>query len=264
MKKLDMIWAVLAVVFILSAVVLSFKPNTGELPFSSYSASDEGTKAAYLLLSELGFDVERKTVSMDEWSGSGFIIALGADYLAESGQDWIIENSTFFTNKGIRQNANDFLVMMFPYKEDTIVFDEYGRRQHPIQTASHLKEERPNSIWDIMPVHLRFICFSGCFLAFWIMFFYKQRVGEATIPEGFSGRSPIESVNAMADAMLKARVFKDCAAFYYKYQAGKNNEWDLQGSIDSSVKSVKTEREALLLISEIDKQLNECSHKFKR
>ena len=248
------IWVVLAIVFVISAVLASLKPATGVLPFSSYSASGNGTKAAYLLLSELGFDVARKTKSINEWGTDGYIIALGADYLADTGQDLIIENSERYTNMLIRQNAKDFIAMVFPHKENIIVFDEYGRMQYPLQAMNAVTDSKPSSVWDIMPVHLRFIFLNCCFVALCIMFFYNQRVGEAISPEGFSGRSPIEGVNAMANAMLKARAFKDCAEYYYKYQTGKDSEFDKDGEIGYSVKSVSTERGTLELFSEIDKR----------
>ena len=249
-------WVALAIVFIMSAVLASLQPGASELPFSSYSTSGEGTKAAYLLLAELGFKVERKTVSIDKWNSGGFVIALGADYLAEAGQDLTVPNSELFTNKLIRQNANDFIVMVFPHKDNTIVFDEYGRGPYPLKYADGFTDVKPGSLWDIMPAYLRFVFLYLCFFAFCVMFFYKQRVGEAISPEGFSGRNPMEGVNAMAAAMLSARVFKDSLEFYYKYQIDKNNEWDPDGCIGNSVKSVKTEREALALISEIDKRVN--------
>jgi hypothetical protein len=196
----------------------------------------------------------RKTVSIDEWGGDGFIIALGSDYLAETGQDLVIENSELFTNSMLRQNAKDFIVIMFPYKDNTIVFDEYGRKPRYIQNKGDGAGGRPNSIWDIMPIPLRLIFLNCCFLAFCVMFFYKQRVGETISPEGFSGRNPLEGVSAMANAMLKARVFRDCVEFYYKFHIGKNNEWDKEGRLGDSVNSVKTEREAVSLISEIDRK----------
>ena len=254
-QKFAIIWAVLAFIFIISAVIASLKPDADELPFSSYSASAGGTKAAYLLLSELGFNVVRKTVSNDEWGADGLIIALGADYLAESGQDLVIANSERFTNRQIRLYANDFIVLLFPYKDHTIVFDEYGRRRYPLQTADGFTDGRPSSVWGIMPTYLRLLFLYCCFLALCIMFFYKQRVGEAIVLEGFSGRNTMEGVNAMANAMRKARVFKDSAEFYYKYQAGKYYDWDKDGRLRNAVDSVKTEREALHIISEIDKNL---------
>ena len=253
-QRFGITWVVLALIFFVSALLASLKPSNAELPFSSYSVSGDGTKAAYLLLSELGFNVLRKTVSIDEWNTEGIIIALGPDYLMETEQDLIFHNSELFTNRAIRQNANVFLVKVFPYKESTIIFDEYGRSRYPLyNNTGDLIAGKPSSLWDIMPDNLRLLFLNLSFIAFCIMFFYKQRVGEAISPEGFSGRNPMEGINAMANAMHKARVFKDALGFYYKFQAEKNKELDIDGSIGASVKSVQTERAAFTLISEIDK-----------
>jgi hypothetical protein len=253
--KFIIIWIALAIILILSAVLLSTRPSAASsLPFSSYSASDDGAKAAYLLLFELGFKVDRKTVSFAEYEGGGLVIALGAEYLAETGHDLVIENSVLFTNFSLRYNAKRFLEIMYPYKDRVIVFDEYGRE--PNITMRNIGEaELPGSVWDIMPSYMQFLFFGLCFLIFIIMFFYKQRVGEAQVPEGFSGRSAVEGISAMANTMFKARVFKDCSDFYFKYQAGKSIEWDKEGIIKKSLESVNTEREALALMVEMDKNI---------
>lgn len=252
-KQTIALWMVLGGLFIGAAVLVNIMPDKRGVPYSSSSAAPDGTKAAYLLLSELGFKVERKT--RKEYSGEGVVIALGPEYLpgyAES-DALIFEDDVRFTNANIRDNAVEFVELMWPYRNVPIVFEEYGRGSLPKMTGT----EDEITLWAVMPVWLKVILLNLACAAFYIMFFYKQRFGATLAPEDFSGRQPLESVEAMAGALEKARAYRDCADFYYKYRARSGDQWDKQGKFRQRLGTIRTEREALVFVAEIDRQIKE-------
>lgn len=249
MKKRNIsAWLVLAVFIIAAMTLVTVLPNPRGLPYSSSNTASDGTKAAYLLLSELGFKVDRKT--QKEYSGDGVVIALGSEYLGDTGNALILEDDYRFTNDQIRDNATEFVALMWPHRDSTIVFEEYGRA---LSTKAAVAEEGI-TLLSIMPVWLKVILLNLICTIFFAAFFYGQRFGTPHMPREFSGRQPLESVHAMAGAMEKARVYQDCANFYYGYCARNGDQWDRQGQIKQRLGNIRTEREALILVAEIDKQ----------
>ena len=106
-----------------------------------------------------------------------------------------------------------------------------------------------------MPGWLKLTLLNLLFVVYCAMFLYKQRLGTPDKLKDFSTRQPLESVSAMAGAMEKMRVYKDCAVSYYQYRSRTSDEWDRQGKIKERLDNLLTEREALALIAEIDRIL---------
>lgn len=258
MKNRNMSAWLLSAVFIIAAVTLiTALRNPRGLPYSSESAAPDGTKAAYLLLSELGFKVERKT--QKEYDGEGVVLALGPEYLGNTGNALLLEDDGRFTNDQIRDNAVEFVSLMWPYRDSPIVFEEYGRAQSPESAAK--SEEM--TLWSVTPLWLKVLFLNLLCAAFYIAFFYGQRFGAPHVSPEFSGRQPLESVHAMAGAMEKARVYQDCADFYYNYCARGGNQWDIHGKLKQRLGNLRTEREALVLIAEIDTRIKEYLNEGK-
>lgn len=250
-------WLISAAFVIIAAVLITVLPGSRGLPYSSDSTAPDGTKAAYLLLSELGFKVERKT--QKEYKGEGVVIALGPEYLDNTENALLLEDDGRFTNELIRGNAAEFVELMWPYRDSTIVFEEYGR----VSTAKETAAGEEMTLWAITPLWLKVLMINLLCTAFFVAFFYGQRFGVPHAPQEFSGRQPLESVHAMAGAMEKARVYRDCADFYYDYRARGGNQWDIHGRIKQRLGKLRTEREALILVAEIDTRIKEYSNEGK-
>ena len=257
MKKSTGIWILLAVLLaagLLAATALA--PGTAALPYSSYSAKPDGAKAAYLLLEELGFRVERKTASRRD--SPGVVLALGAAYLSASEDALTLPDEYRFINQNIEYNAQEFVELMMPYYDTVIVFDEYGRSSVPLGSGS----EAPLSLADITPDWLRVLLAGLLLSVFAVLFFYRRRVGEPRQPEGFTRRAPLEGVYAMAAEMEKLGVYRDSAVSYYRYRSRKGKRWDESGRLEQAAVLAADEREAMAVLADIDKSIKE--HKLER
>ncbi|MCL1808202.1 MAG: DUF4350 domain-containing protein [Clostridiales bacterium] len=251
MRRERLVWIVAALLFF-GAVFLAVRmPASDGKPYSSYSAKPDGTKAAYLLLEDLGFNVKRNTSS--EWRGDGVLVALGSDYLIDSGGALILPGDYRFTNSRIRNNADEFVAQMWPYHGSTIVFQEYGRSHYP--QTSRAKEDM--SLWSILPAWMRTALLGIGLAAFFLMFFYGQRLGEPLLLEKLTARKPLEGVYAMAMALEKTSTYKECASYYYKYCARYGAPWDKDGYLAAAVDRLSSEGAASKLVSEIDKRKKE-------
>jgi hypothetical protein len=260
MKKSGLLLIVIIAVFLIVMVIYAAKPASANLPYSSESTAANGTKAAFLLLDDLGFQVERKKGA--DIKEDGLIIALGAEYLPqteESQERLEIADSHRYTNGYISYYAHDFVEIMWPYKDTVIYFDEYKRRATP-----HLEQAvAEGDLLSVMPLWLKIALLNVMIILFFGMFFFNQRVGEAQVPQEFSARNPLEGVYAMAGAMCKAKVFKDCARLYYNYRAGKTAPWDAANRLGSAVMLLDNEKEAVRLLRDIDNCIKEWKNENK-
>ncbi|MCL1912612.1 MAG: hypothetical protein FWG10_01700 [Eubacteriaceae bacterium] len=252
MNKNRVIYLVLGLLFSASIILVILRPS--DKPFSSYSSKPDGTKAAYLLLDKLGFRVFRKTNR--EWSGEGVLLALGSQYVDVNSRSLVFDNDQKFTNQHIRENAFEFVVMMWPYRDQAIYFEEYRRAPFPVNSVGV-----EASLATISPLWLQILfwnCISG---VIFIMFFYRQRLGEPQLAPEFAGRMPLEGVYAMAGALQKARLYTDSVRFYYRCQTSNGSHWDDIGFAEKTM--VKSESEALELMAEMDEKIMEYKYGSK-
>jgi len=108
-----------------------------------------------------------------------------------------------------------------------------------------------------MPEWIYVILLGGGLLAFFLMFFYGQRLGEPLEAEGFFGRAPLESVYAMGAALEKSSLYQDCADYYYRYCARHGTPWDDDGSLAAKLSRLSSEEEARKLMADIDQKIIE-------
>jgi len=257
MSKERRVWIVMAALFGGAILLVSLFSNTDNKPYSSYSAEPEGTKAAYLLLKDLGFQVKRN--SHKDWPGDGVLIALGEDYLGDTAAAVTFPEEYRFTNRYIRGNAVAFVEQLWPYHDSVIVFQEYGRGVFPQDSANR----EGLTLWSIMPAWMHLILLGGGLMAFFLMFFYGQRLGEPLTAAGFSSRPPLESVYAMAAALEKSSAYKDCAGYYYRYCARHGAPWDKEGRLAAGIDGLANERATCKLLVEIDQKIKEYRHESK-
>lgn len=251
-KKSTGVWIIPAVLLTASLLAATaFAPKSDSLPYSSYSAEPDGAKAAYLLLEELGFQVERK--SELHLGKAGIVLALGADYLEESENALTLPDEHRFTNQNIEYNAQEFVELLQPYYGTVIAFEEYGRSSVPLRLGT----EAPLSLADITPDWLQILLAGLLLSVLAVLFLYRRRVGEPRQPEGFSRRAPLEGVYAMAAEMEKHRVYRDSAVSYYRFRARKGARWDERGQLGQAAARVSGEREAMSVMAEIDQKIRE-------
>jgi hypothetical protein len=237
--------------FIASVLLVNLLPSRGrEFPFSSYNAEPEGTLAAYLLLEELGFRVQRGAEREREPDSDSVIIALGAEYLPDTGRYLPAgEDDWRFQNLYIEEYAEEFVALMWPYRDKLIVFEEYGRSAVPRSAAI---SDAP-TLAEIVPEWLDLLLYCGIAAALTGLLFYRQRLGEPIPPAGFSGRPPLEGVHAMAAALEKSHAYADSAGLYYVYRARGGDSWDSDYKLRGALEKLSNEREAVRLAAEIDR-----------
>ena len=257
MKNEKYIWILLAALFLGMVFLVSSQPVANDKPYSSYSAEPDGTKAAYLLLQELGFKVKRN--SQKNWQGPGTMIALGSDYLSDTTQAIILPQDYHFTNELIAKNAVEFVTLLWPYHENPIVFQEYGRLAYQKNDAD-LKEM---TLWSILPDWVYVILLGGGLGAFFLMFFYGQRLGAPLNAAGFFGRAPLESVYAMGAALQKSAVYQECLSYYYGYRARRGAPWDAQGYLAARLNRLPDAEAARKLMADIDQKIKEYRYESK-
>ncbi len=251
MKRGFILWLVLGAVFVGAIALVVGNPNPKELPYSSLSTSPQGTKAAYLLLEELGFQVQRKTTK--NWDQDGVLLALGSDYLPHTENAVVLDQDYRFTNQSIRDNAEEFVQLMWPYRDQVIVFEEYGRRMSILSS----EPGQSVSLSAITPAWLQILLTNLLAALLLCMAFYRQRLGDPVPPEGFSRRKPLEGVQAFAGALWKAKAYKDCAGYYYAFLTRSGNFWDKDRQLEQSLEHITTEQEALALVNTMDQRVKE-------
>jgi hypothetical protein len=257
MSKEGRVWLALAVLFVVAILLVSRFSAADNKPYSSYSTEPDGAKAAYLLLKDLGFQVQRH--SGKEWRGEGVLLALGSEYLGDVGGALTLPEDYRFTNEYIGENAALFVERLWPYHGSTVAFYEYGRSLYPHNNAAGADM----TLWSILPAWLRLILLGGALIAFFLMFFYGQRLGEPLVAEGFFRRPPLESVYAMAAALEKSSTYKDCAGYYYRYCARHGAYWDKEGQLAAGIGQLANERAACKLLAEIDQRVKEYRNEGK-
>ncbi|MCL1982524.1 MAG: hypothetical protein FWG53_05440 [Clostridiales bacterium] len=257
MSKGRGIWILMALLFVGAALLVVRMPAADSKPYSSYSTESDGTKAAYLLLADLGFEVKRNTHK--DWQGGGVLVALGSDYLMDTEGALTLPDERRFTNAYIRTNAAEFVELMWPYHESTIVFQEYGRSANPQDSQAN----EDMSLWSILPAWMRVVLLGVALAAFSMMFFYGQRLGEPIFLEKLTARKPLEGVYAMAMALEKSSTYKECAQYYYQYCVRYGAPWDKEGSLAAAVENLSNEGAARKLMAEIDKRKKEERYESK-
>jgi hypothetical protein len=257
MKKEGQIWLALAVLFVGAVILVSSLSVSDNKPFSSYSAEPDGAKASYLLLQELGFKVQRNT--QKNWNGQGALIALGSDYLSDTSQAIILPQEYRFKNEFIGENAADFIEQLWPYFDSVIVFQEYGRSAYHSNSAARAEM----TLWSILPEWAHVILLGAGLIAFFLMFFYGQRLGAPVEAAGFFGRAPLESVYAMGAALQKSSVYQDCAGYYYRYRARQGAPWDDEGHLAAKLARLPNEEAARKLMADIDQKIKEYRNEGK-
>ena len=245
------IWVVIALLLVVAALLIIRMPTTNSKPYSSYSVDSDGAKAAYMLLSDLGFEVKRNTHK--DWKGDGILIALGSDYLRDADGALTLPDDDRFINAHILRNAAEFVELMWPYYGSVVVFQEYGRSAEPKDS----REKEDMNLWSILPGWMRVVLLGGALAAFSIMFFYGQRLGEPILLEKLSARKPLEGVYAMAMAFEKSSTYKECTEYYYQYSARYGAPWDKEGLLASAVAKLQNEEAARKLMAEIDREKKE-------
>jgi len=253
MSRERQIWIVMAVLFLGAILLVSRMSVSDNKPYSSYSTEPDGAKAAYLLLKDLGFQVKRNT--QKDWHGGGVLIALGDEYLSDTSGALTLAEDYRFTNEFIRENAVEFVEQLWPYHDSIIVFLEYGR------SNSTTREEM--TLWSILPAWMHLVLLGGGLIAFFLMFFYGQRLGEPLAAAGFFGRPSLESVYAMAAALEKSSTYKDCAGYYYSYCARHGTQWDKEGNLATGIGRLTNEGAACKLIAKIDQRVKEYRYEGK-
>jgi len=257
MKREGHIWIVLAVLFLGMILLVSRQPAADSKPYSSYSALPDGALASYLLLQELGFEVRRNTQKY--WNGQGTLIALGSDYLSDTSQAIIIPQDYRFNNGSIAKNADEFIARLWPYHDSVIVFQEYGRNAYPNDSITG----QEMTLWSILPEWAYVILLGGGLAAFFLMFFYGQRLGAPYAAEGFFSRAPLESVYAMGATLQKSSVYQDCVRYYYRYRARRSSHWDADGYLAASLNRLPNEEAARQLMADIDQKIKEHRYEGK-
>lgn len=240
----------LIALFLACAVLLNVYASRSEKPYSSYSTLEDGAAAAYLMLEELGFRVERKTTA--DWDGEGVVIALGTQYLPASANALVFEEDWRYTNDYIRYNAVELVELLWPYRDAPVYFEEYGRSFNPVRDG-----DGEVTLLSIMPLWLKISLFSVLLGAFFLMFFCNQRIGRPRPPKGFEGRPPLEGVQAVAGAWQSGGVYRDCAAYYYNYRARHGDQWDRGRALAAQLAGLNSEHHALWLMGEMDKMIKE-------
>ncbi|MCL1817106.1 MAG: hypothetical protein FWG43_05850 [Clostridiales bacterium] len=246
--------------FVVVMAIYASRPAPTNMPYSSNSTASNGTKAAFLLLDDVGFQVKRKTGP--DIAEAGVIIAFGAEYLPESAKRVNIENSYRYTNANIRTYAYDLVETMWPYRDNIIYFDEYKRSVTPYREKAQAVRE--GDLLSIMPLWLKMALLNILIILFFSMFFYKQRLGEPQRPREFAVRNPLEGVYAMAGAMWKAKVYKDCILLYYGYHGSKTTQWDRENRLFEAASAISNEKEAVLVLVNIDNRIKEWRNDNKR
>lgn len=252
MKRESYILIVLALLFCGVVWLASQTSPADNKPYSSYSAAPDGTKAAFLLLKDLGFKVERN--NRKDWRGDGILIALGDSYLEDTSGALTLPEDHHYTNAWIREHATEFVEQLWPYRESVIVFQEYGRRLDPLNDSPAGTDM---TLWSILPAWIQLILLGGGLIAFFLMFFYGQRLGEPLVAEGFEGRRPLESVYAMAAALEKSSAYRDCADYYYRYCARHGAHWDKDGALAAGIAALDQEVAACKLLAKMDQSIKE-------
>ena len=252
MKQGRMTWAILLVLFAVAITLVALMPKQTDLPYSSKSTSYEGTKAAFLLLEEFGFDVRRNTSK--NWDGEGVLLALGAEYLQDTSAALILEDDYRYTNELIENYAYEFVSIMWEYRDKPVCFEEYSRSAMPID---NFDEYRNLTLSDITPFWVKLVLLHLAVIAFFVMFFYRQRIGKPIALKEFSTRRPLEGIYAMAGAMEAAHVYSDSARVYYNYRLKKGAQWDADKKIYNAVLNAGSEREALAVIAKLDQKMKE-------
>lgn len=249
--------AVLAalMVFLVLAALYGSLPNSREAPYSSFSAAPAGTKAAYLLLEELGFRVARNTSA--DWDGQGTRLALGPEYLPHGEGAITLPMDYRFTNEMIEHNAEAFVQLLWPHRDQLIVFEEYRREEFPIAAGAQGQEL---TLGRLLPGWFEPFLANLVLAALFVLLFQGQRMGEPAVPEAFSGRRPLEGVEAMARALQRAQTYRDCVRAYYHYRCRSGDQWDAGGRIGLALESVDSERAALALMDEMDQRSEEFRH----
>jgi hypothetical protein len=147
---------------------------------------------------------------------------------------------------------------LWPYHDSAIVFQEYGRSAN---RHSNINEEM--TLLSILPGWVYALLWGSGLLAFFLMFFYGQRLGRPLTAEGFFGRAPLESVYAMAAALQKSSAYKECAGYYYRYHARQVALWDEQGKLGKAIDKLANEGAACKLMDDIDQKIKEYRNEGK-
>jgi hypothetical protein len=254
MKRFSSPYAVwgLSALFVAAIALAIIAPRQTDLPYSSGSTSFEGTRAAYLLLKEYGFDVRQNRARV--WGGDGILLALGPEYLPSAEMAMTLNHDWLYTNRHIADDdyAAEFLGILWDYRDEPIYFEEYGRTARQIGYSAE-----PLSLSDIAPDWLKLAFLHLAVICFFAMFFYRQRLGKPQTLAEFAARHPLEAVYAMAGAMRHAHLYGDSARAYYKYQAKKGAPWDADKAMQTAASQVKSEREALAFVAKLDQLLRE-------
>ena len=258
MKKEQLIWIVLAALFLAAILLVSRLSAVDNKPYSSYSSEPDGALASYLLLKELGFEVKRNT--QKNWNGQGTLIALGSDYLSDTSQAITLSQEYRFCNDSIGENAVELITQLWPYHNNIIVFQEYGRSAYQMDILQSMEKM---TLWSILPDWAYAILLGIGLLAFFLMFFYGQRLGAPLEAAGFFGRAPLESVYAMGAALGKSALYQDCASYYYHYCARHGTPWDKEGYLAAKLEILPNVEAARKLMAEIDQKIKEYRYEGK-
>ncbi|MDR0381465.1 MAG: DUF4350 domain-containing protein [Oscillospiraceae bacterium] len=218
-------WVVIPLMLFLAGALLLglFRPTPG-LPFSSYNTGPDGVCALYVLLEEEGFRVARKQQRIEE-TGDGVLLVFDPDGLRPEdpealaawrarGNVYVVpENPWMYRNGSVSPYAaHDLIVSLWPSRDQTIWFDEYGR-EAPRADDLLPGGETP---FSILPGWLRAGLVQLLLAVLLCLLFLNTRLGAPDVPAERRPREEIEETFALASLMARAGLWPDALRLCYR------------------------------------------------
>ena len=222
-KKERMLVICLVGFFFLCGLLLSLVRPPEELPLDSRSNGPDGLRMLYLTLEDLGFSVKRKTGPIGR-TGVGVILVFGPEYLAGEKLDAVgnwedaggvyieLEDAGWYINSQL--NAETVWMTayeLWPYRDMTIWFDEYGRSAVPASgNAAALTPV------NILPVWVIVMLWQVGILTLLTLFFYNVRLGSPVRTERSRRQDERDDAQALANLMERSRLLPDALRLCYR------------------------------------------------
>ncbi|MDR0670827.1 MAG: DUF4350 domain-containing protein, partial [Oscillospiraceae bacterium] len=225
MKKNTWLVVALLLLFLAGALLWGLLRPNPDLPFSSYNNGPAGVRALYVLLEEEGFRVARKQRGIEE-TGDGALLVFDPDNLrpedpaalaawqARGNLYVVIEDPRAYRNDSISSHfAHELAVTLWPMRESTIWFDEYGRGA--FAGSDLLPPEGGDTPFSILPDWLRAGLTQLLLTALLCLLFLNTRLGAPDVPAARRPRAETEETFALASLMAHAGLWPDALRLCY-------------------------------------------------